>query len=314
MKSASMKFKGYLFAALAAGAYGTNPAFAVPLYGEGMNALSVLLFRYLMGLPILAAMIAWRGRSFRLPPEQRWPVAILGVLMAASSLALFEAYNYMNSGVASTLLFVYPVMVAVLMTFFFHERFKTTTGLCLIVMGLGLGLLMHKNDGESVSAMGFVLVMASSLTYAIYLVMINVSKQIRKIPTLTLLFYTLLSGSALFGIMLLPGGLAMPPTAGSWINLVALALIPTVISLLLTTRAIQLIGSTPTAIFGALEPVTAVVLSIVILNQDITANEIYGGVLIIVATTLVVVSDPVETVLLRMRKMFPSVRRKKGSK
>ena len=94
----------------------------------------------------------------------------------------------------------------------------------------------------------------------------------------------------------------------------ALALIPTVISLLLTTRAIQLIGSTPTAIFGALEPVTAVVLSIVILNQDITANEIYGGVLIIVATTLVVVSDPVETVLLRMRKMFPSVRRKKGSK
>lgn len=117
-------------------------------------------------------------------------------------------------------------------------------------MGLGLGLLMHKSDGESVSAMGFVLVMASSLTYAIYLVMINVSKQIRKIPTLTLLFYTLLSGSALFGIMLLPGGLTMPPTAGSWINLIALALIPTVISLLLTTRAIQLIGSTPTAIFG----------------------------------------------------------------
>lgn len=306
-----MKFKGYLFAALAAGAYGTNPAFAVPLYGEGMNALSVLLFRYMLGLPVLATMIAWRGRNFRLAPSERGPVAVLGVLMALSSLALFEAYNHMNSGVASTLLFVYPVMVAVLMTFFFHERFRATTGICLVIMGLGLAMLTRSDGSGSMSIFGFVLVMVSSLTYALYLVMVNVSSAIRRIPTLTLLFYVLLSGALLFIAIICCGGrLTLPPTAVSWVNLSALALIPTVISLLLTTRAIQIIGSTPTAIFGALEPVTAVILSIVILNQTITSGEIIGGILIIAATTLVVVSDPVESVLLRMRKMFPPLRRK----
>lgn len=307
-----MKFKGFLFAALAAGAYGTNPAFAVPLYGEGMNALSVLLFRYMLGLPVLAAMIAWRGRSFRLAPSERWPVAILGVLMALSSLALFEAYNHMNSGVASTLLFVYPVMVAVLMTFFFHERFRATTGICLVIMGLGLAMLTRSDGSGPMSLFGFVLVMVSSLTYALYLVMVNVSSAIRRIPTLTLLFYVLLSGVLMFVVIICCGGqLTLPPTAASWLNLSALALIPTVISLMLTTRAIQLIGSTPTAIFGALEPVTAVILSIVILDQTISSGEIIGGILIIAATTLVVVSDPVESVLLRMRRMFPSLRRRK---
>lgn len=85
----------------------------------------------------------------------------------------------------------------------------------------------------------------------------------------------------------------------------ALAIIPTVISLWCTTAAIQLIGSTPTAIFGALEPVSAVVLSVAVLRQSITSTEICGGLLIILATTLVVVQDPVNRALNRVRRLFP---------
>ena len=114
-----MKMKGYLLAALAAATYGTNPAFAVPLYEHGMNPNTVLLFRYAMGLPLLAAMVLLRGHSLRVERRDLTPLAILGVLMGISSLTLFASYNYMNSGIASTLLFVYPVMVALLMTFIF---------------------------------------------------------------------------------------------------------------------------------------------------------------------------------------------------
>lgn len=178
MKPKSLK--GYLLAALAAATYGTNPAFAVPLYAEGMNPNSVLIFRYGLGMVMLAAMAAVRGRSLRLRRGEAAPLAVLGVQMALSSLCLFEAYNYMNSGVASTLLFVYPVMVAVLMVFFYHERFTSTTGVCLLLMLAGLGLLMR--GGGEVSAFGICLVMLSSLTYALYLVMVNVSRTIRSIP------------------------------------------------------------------------------------------------------------------------------------
>lgn len=300
------KVKGYSLAAIAAAAYGTNPAFAVPLYGHGMNAVSVLLFRYLMGLPVLAVILAVRRKSFSIKKEEIVPTLILGVLMALSSLTLFESYNYMNSGVASTLLFVYPVMVAVMMIMFFHEKFSISTVICLVVMGAGLMLLMKPQGEASLSLFGCLLVMLSALTYALYIVMVNVSKSVRNIPTTKLLFYVLGWGCLVYvGIIATGSELTVPNENWGWLNLLALAVIPTVVSLGCTTRAIQLIGSTPTAILGALEPVSAVVLSVLVLGQQITIQDIIGGSLIVVATTIVICAGPVDKAILRMRKMFP---------
>lgn len=308
-----MKLKGYLAAALAAATYGTNPAFAVPLYDEGMNVISVLLFRYLLGLPLLAVLALWRGRSLFPQPGDLWPALVLGLLMSLSSLTLFAAYNYMNSGVASTLLFVYPVMVALIMSLFFHESFRPATGLCLLVMGVGLWLLAGSGDsGNPSSITGFVLVMLSSLSYAVYLVLVNVWHAAARIPTVRLLFYVLVTGSMLFACCLAAGQpLTLPAQPVHWLNLIGLALVPTVLSLMLTTVAIQNIGSTATSIFGALEPVTAVVLSVCVLNQSFSLSDMAGATLILIATTAVVVSDKVDTVLLRARRLFPSLRHRR---
>lgn len=304
-----MKFKGikgYLLAATAAAAYGTNPAFAIPLYADGMNPNTVLLFRYLMGVPILAMIMKWRGITFSLDRRVIAPVAILGCLMAFSSLTLFESYNYMNSGVASTLLFVYPVMVAVIMIFFFHEKFRISVLICLFVMASGLAFLMKTDGVESLSYVGTLLVVISALTYALYIVLVNVSGPISRVPTTKLLFYVLVCGSIVFTAMIPLGNPFTPPAmAVNWLNLLALAVIPTIISLVCTTLAIHLIGSTPTAILGALEPVTAIVLSVVVLHQGLTQNEIIGGLLIIAATTIVVSGRSVDSLILHIRKMFP---------
>lgn len=304
------KAHGYILAALAAAAYGTNPAFAIPLYeSDGMNPASVLLFRYGLSLPILAVMARMRGRSLRLGMRQIGELAILGVLVAVSSLTLFESYRFINSGIASTLLFVYPVMVAVIMSVFFHEKFKSSTALCLLIMSGGLYLLMNGGD-SGFSPVGFGLVMISSLTYAIYLVMVSVSKTLHKVATIPLMFYVILFGSAVYPVYICcTTSLTLPAHAAGWLNLTALAVIPTVLSLTCTTIAIGAIGSTPTAIFGALEPVTAVILSIFLLRQPISASELAGGLLIVIATSLVVISDKVDTTLLRVRKLFPRMRK-----
>lgn len=300
------KFKGFLLAALAAAAYGTNPAFAIPLYDMGMNPNSVLLFRYVLGIPFLALLMGIRKINFSLPKNGILPVFILGVLMAVSSLTLFDSYNYMNSGVASTLLFVYPVLVAVIMTVFFRERIKVSLILCFIFMSAGLILLMKPEGNQGLSGYGFILVMISALTYAIYIVLVNSSKILSTIPTTKLLFYVLIFGSSVF-LLKIAGGetLTLPSKSTGWYSLIALALIPTVLSLACTSAAIHIIGSTPTAIFGALEPVTAVVLSVVFLGQQITESEIIGGLLIIVATTVVVGSHSIDKFILHVRKLFP---------
>lgn len=305
----NVKIKGYGLAAIAAATYGTNPAFAVPLYGDGMNPVSVLLFRYGLCLPILATMLLLRGRSLALKRHEIIPVTVLGVLMGISSLSLFESYAYMNSGIASTLLFIYPILVAVLMTFFYHEKFRATTGLCLIIMAGGLIFMLRTDEGTTLSPWGCMLVFISSLTYALYLVMTNVNKTVQTVPTLRLLFWQFLTGACVFlFVMALGSPLTIPTHSWGWVNLVALAVLPSVISLGATTEAIHCIGSTPTAIFGALEPVTAVVLSVFLLDQTMLPREIFGGVLIIIATTMVVAADPVDKVMLRMKRMFKAKR------
>lgn len=300
------EIKGYALAALAAAAYGTNPAFAIPLYEQGMNPNSVLFFRYLFGIPLIALVMAARGVPFRLSREEIGPTAILGILMAFSSLALFESYKYINSGIASTLLFVYPVMVAVMMIFFFHEKMRMSVVLCLVIMSVGLILLMKPQGEITLSPFGCLLVMVSALTYALYIIFVNVSKVIKAIPTSKLLFYVLACGSAVYlAMMPLGNELTLPTKESGWLNLTALAVIPTLLSLTCTTKAIQLIGSTPTAILGALEPVSAVLLSVTVLGQSLTPRDIAGGILIIIATTIVIGDKSVDKLILHVRKLFP---------
>lgn len=304
------EIKGYALAALAAAAYGTNPAFAIPLYEQGMNPNSVLFFRYLFGIPLIALVMAARGVPFRLSREEIGPTVILGILMAFSSLALFESYKYINSGIASTLLFVYPVMVAVMMIFFFHEKMRMSVVLCLVIMSVGLILLMKPQGEITLSPFGCLLVMVSALTYALYIIFVNVSKVIKAIPTSKLLFYVLACGSAVYLTMMPLGNeLTLPTKESGWLNLTVLAVIPTLLSLTCTTKAIQLIGSTPTAILGALEPVSAVLLSVTILGQTLTPRDIAGGILIIIATTIVIGDKSVDKLILHVRKLFPRMRR-----
>lgn len=304
--ASTKRLTGYCLAALAAAAYGTNPAFAIPLYEQGLNPTSVLLFRYILSLPMLAAMIAVRGIGFRLRRHEAGPVAILGILMGLSSLGLFASYEYLNSGIASTLLFIYPILVAIMMIFIYHERFRPSLAICLALMSAGLLLLMDAGSGGGISITGILLVVLSAVTYALYIVMVNVSPTIRGIPTTRLLFYLIAWGSLLFvGGIAAGTPLTLPDNAANWLNLICLAALPTVLSLWCTTRAIQIIGSTPTAIFGALEPVTAVILSVVVLNQTITGRDILGATLIVTATTIVISAHSVDTFLLHVRKMFP---------
>ncbi|MCH5225612.1 MAG: EamA family transporter [Muribaculaceae bacterium] len=300
------KLKGYILAALAAAAYGTNPAFAVPLYEDGMNPNTVLLFRYVLGIPLLALLMLGRHISFALPKSTVGPTVILGLLMATSSLTLFESYNYMNSGIASTLLFVYPVMVAIIMMFFFHEKNGPSLYICLAIMFVGLFLLVNPSGGMTLSPFGCLLVMVSALTYALYIVFVNVSKKIRDIPTSKLLFYVLIWGSLLFFVNISLGNpLTLPQKGINWVNLSALAVIPTLLSLAFTTAAIQMIGSTPTAILGSLEPVSAVLLSVFFLKQPISVLEIVGGSLIVIATIVVINDKRIDKAILSVRKMFP---------
>ncbi len=299
------KAKGYILGSIAAASYGMNPLFALPLYKAGMDPDSVLFFRYLFAIPLLGIMIKARGRSFKIQRKETFPLIIMGLLVALSSLTLFLSYNYMAAGIASTLLFVYPIMVALIMVMVFKEKLALQTIVCMLLALGGIGLLYKSEDGSTLSLIGTLLVFASSLSYAIYIVGIN-QTSLKNVATLKVTFYVLLFGLSLFVARLLYSGVLNTPDQWYlWANLLALAVFPTAISFLCTTGAIQYIGSTPTAILGALEPVTAIFFGIAVFGESLTVRESFGLVMIIVAVTFVIAGGNITSQLVRFRKLFP---------
>lgn len=308
------KAAGYLLGIVAASSYGMNPLFALPLYTDGMNPDSVLFFRYLLALPLLGGMLYARGHNLRISSAREFfLLMVMGLTVAISSLSLFASYNYMAAGIASTLLFVYPILVALLMAIVFHERVTGITWICLIMALSGIGVLYKGGDGTTLSFAGTMLVILSSLSYAVYIVAVN-KTSLNRVPTLRLTFYILLFGLLLFCLRLACGvPLTLPSSSqwSLWSNLVALAVIPTAISFLSTTAAIKIIGPTPTAILGAFEPVTAIIFGITVFHEALSARDVAGIILIIAAVSMVIASESMTRALTRMRHLFPRIHRNK---
>ena len=171
-------------------------------------------------------------------------------------------------------------------------------------------LLYRGEDGATLSLTGTVWVMVSSLTYAVYIVGVN-HTALSRIPTLRVTFYVLLFGMLVFlADILLRGGLVLPSDALGWSFVCELALFPTAVSFLCTTAAITYIGATPTAILGAMEPLTAVVIGVTVFGERLTWTDTAGLLLILVAVTMVILQGTVAHWLARVRYLFPRKHRR----
>lgn len=285
--------KGFIYGAIAAASYGMNPLFALPLYKAGMSVDSVLFYRYVLAAVVLGILMKLQRQSFALQKADVLPLAIMGLLFSFSSLLLFSSYNYMDAGIASTILFVYPVMVAIIMALFFKEKISLITFFSIALALVGIGMLYQGEGGTTLSTIGILFVLLSSLSYAIYIVGVNRSS-LKELPTVKLTFYAILFGLSIYIVRLNFGAnLQMIPTPYLWGNAIALAVLPTAISLISITLAVHHIGSTSTAILGALEPVTALFFGILVFGERLTPRLVAGILLILTAVTLIIIGRPI---------------------
>ena len=288
----SHRLKGFAFGAIAAASYGLNPLFTLPLYSAGMNVDSVLFYRYFFALLMMGVLMKLKKQSFAIKKAELPILIAMGLLFSSSSLFLFESYNYMDAGIASTILFAYPVLVAIIMALFFHERISVVTMFAIIMAFVGISMLYQTDNGTTLNWIGVLLVFASSLTYAIYIVGVNRSS-LASMPTMKLTFYCILFGILIYVVRLdWCTDLQMVPSPLLWFNVVSLALFPTIISLTTMTVAIHNIGSTPTAILGALEPVTALFFGVMVFGEQLTLRIVAGILMILTAVTLIIVAQP----------------------
>ena len=283
------KYIGILCAILSAVCYGTNPFGALPLYEEGVNTATVLAHRFGLAVILLAVVMLIKRENFKLTRHEFKVLFSLGVLFAASSITYYQSFHFMDAGIASTILFVYPVMVAVIMAVFFKERVTAMTIVAIVLSLIGIGLLYKGGAGVSLSVVGIVLCVLSSLAYAVYIVVVNQSSIMMSsfkvtfyamlVCEITLILYSFTSPELYLQVL---------PSRRAWSFAVWLSVVPTVLSLVFMTVAVHHVGATPTAILGALEPLTAVTIGVMVFGEMLTPRLIVGILFILFAVMLVV--------------------------
>lgn len=270
--------------------YGLNPLFAVPLMNKGAAIESILFFRYSFAVVLLGAFLLLTKQRFNITGKQAGILFVLGLLYTSSSLFLFEAYNYIASGLATTLIFLYPVLVAIIMVFL---RVVPSWPVWLAIAATfgGVIIMTQGSGSEAINPIGVALSLGSALVYALFIVIINRSKTIANISNTLLTFYTLTVGAFVFlgkiafSDTVITAGIT---TGGDWLNLVGLALLPTIVSTATLAIATRNIGATKASVLGVFEPITAILVGTLMLGEPLTTNIIIGIAIAIVAVTFMI--------------------------
>ncbi len=271
--------------------YGLNPLFAKPLMNDGASTEAILFFRYLIAVALLGAYLLLKKESFKINLRQAGVLLALGLLFTASSTFLFESYKYIASGLATTLVFLFPVMVAIIMVFL---KVVPSWPVWLSIAATFAGVVIMTGGGgsEAVNPIGVWFSIASAFVYALFIVVINRSKEISSISNSLLTFYALLVGTVVFftrsifsGVDLmtgLDGGMA-------WLNLIGLAILPTIVSTATLAIATRNIGATKASVLGVFEPITAILVGTLVFGEALTPNIITGILISIVAVTFMII-------------------------
>jgi len=273
--------KGYLAAFISAATYGMIPLFMIPIKQQGFSVDVALFYRFITASLFIMLYLFYRKETLRITPREVFLFLILGLLYAISAEFLFIAYDLLSPGIASTIFFMYPLIVALALGIFFKERITFPTILALFIVLIGVFLLSVKDvTNFSINYVGAGVSLLGAVSYALYMLIVNKSKKVS--------FYSTLFSSVYFLVKLWIIGTPLPiPEVKMSLLLTSFGIVTTLFSIITLIYAIRMIGSTPTAIIGVMEPIVAVAISIWIFQQEsLTTNLIIGVLLIIIAVMI----------------------------
>lgn len=284
------RIKGILYAAVSSSTFGLAPFFSLTLLLAGFSAFEVLSYRW--GVATIAlTLFGWcSGCSFRLEKKDFLVVLLLSLLRAVTSFSLLIAYQNIATGVASTIHFMYPLAVSLVMMYFFQEKKSLWVMFAVFMSLLGAALLssgeLEAKNGDTI--VGLVAACVSVFSYTGYIVGVRMTRAVR-INSTVLTCYVMGLGTVLYFIgALTTSGLQLVADGYTWLIILGLALPATAISNITLVRAIKYAGPTLTSILGAMEPLTAVVIGVFVFKELFTLNSAIGIILILLAVSVVI--------------------------
>ena len=292
-KRKRIKLNGVFYASVSSASFGFSPLFSLGLLAAGLSDFDVLSYRWMVAGIVLMIYALCKKKSLRLNSfDEAWKVILLSILRSITSVTLLIGYANISSGIASTINFMYPVIVTICMMLFFGEKRSLADIAAIGVSIFGVYLLA---SGDSIivergnTRLGLICSLISAFSFAAYYI---VMKQVRADKIEVVKFTTwIMMLSAFYFIVcafIFEGRITLVKDFGSWLNILGLGLWATMVSNITGVKAIRRIGPTHTSILGALQPVTAVILGVLFLGEHLYLRSCIGITLILVAVSVVV--------------------------
>lgn len=293
MKRRKIRRNGIFYAAVSSASFGFSPLFSVALISAGLSHFDILSYRWSIAAVVLMVYAFFKKKSLLLNSwSEAWKVILLSILRSVTSITLLIGYANISSGIATTINFMYPVIVTICMMLFFGER-KSMVDIGAIALSIfGVYLLA---SGESImieggnTRLGLICSLISAISFAAYYI---IMKQVKadKIEVVKFTTWIMLLSSIYFIIcaLIFDEKISLVKDSFCWMNILGLGLWATMVSNITGVKAIRRIGPVMTSILGALQPVTAVILGVVFLNEHLYLRSMIGVSMILIAVIVVV--------------------------
>lgn len=293
-KKRRIRHNGFFYAAISSASFGFSPLFSIALLAAGLSNFDVLSYRWLVaGVVLLVYALIKKKRLLLNSFEEAWKIVVLSILRAITSVTLLIGYANISSGIATTINFMYPVIVAICMMLFFGEKKSTIDIGAILVSIFGIYLLA---SGDSIvveggdTKLGLTCSIISAFSFAAYYILMKLLKA-DKIEVVKFTTWIMMLSAFYFFVcaLIFEGKFPVVRDGMSWLNILGLGLWATMVSNITGVKAIRRIGPTHTSILGALQPVTALVLGVLFLGEHLYVRSMIGISLILVAVSIIVI-------------------------
>ena len=273
--------KGYIYTALSAIIFGLMPLLTKIIIARGATSLTIPFFRVFYVTIVLFFVLKIKKIDFHLEKRDLLSVILTSIFGSGLTIIILnESYNYVDTGIATSLHFLYPLFVAILCCFFYGEKINKKQIISLSFALVGIICFMSKGNG---SLFGYLLAIASGLTYAFYLVRMDKTGLV-KMNAFKLSFYlALFTTIEIFTMNLFMQDVVFKMDAIAYGLLLVLALSSSFLATVLLQKGVLLLGSTRASFICLLEPVTSMIVGILFLGEALTLNKGLGGLAIIIS-------------------------------
>lgn len=280
MSERIIRSKGKIFLLTSAFIYGFAPVLAKFTYEGGANGITLTFLRAALCVPLLYVMAKADKKSLKLTKSELKQVVILGIFGGALPIVLlYLSYDYISTGLATTLHFVYPLIIVIASSFLFHE--KMTKFKLIAVVLVTVGIFLFADINHVANKIGIVLALLSGVFYSFYVIYMERSGLDDMDPS-KFTFYTMLIMSMTtlaFGFAI--GGINFNMTAGAWVFSMLISILVTLIAIPMFQAGVKYEGATTAGIMSTFEPITSVAMGAVFLGEIVGGAQMLGGAMIL---------------------------------